>query len=93
MSLPSPAWPTHSAWASGDGCPRIMLGGFIGAALGTVTYELLGATVFPAAQTTQFVSATWATRLFARLAVTIASSAGVALAASESRKHAAVPGT
>ncbi len=73
--------------------PRIMLGGFIGAALGTVTYELLGALVFPAAQTTQFVSATWATRLLARLAVTIASSAGVALAASESRKHAAVPGT
>ena len=42
--------------------PRIVLGGLIGALLGTVAYELVGAVAFPAAQTTQFVSATWTTQ-------------------------------
>ena len=70
------------AFGLGDRRPlvRIMLGGLAGAALGTLAYELIGAAAFPAAQTTQFVSATWPTRLFARLAVTVAAAAGVALA-------------
>jgi MFS family permease len=63
--------------------PRIVLGGIAGAALGTIVYELIGAVAFPAAQTTQFVSATGPTRLFARLAVTLLAAAGVAVAASE----------
>jgi len=73
--------------------PRIVLGGLAGAALGTMAYELIGAVAFPAAQTTQFVSATWPTRLFARLAVTILAAAGVALAASEPNKRASRPAT
>ena len=73
--------------------PRIVLGGLAGAALGTITYELIGAVAFPAAQTTQFVSATWTTRLFARLAVTVLTAGGVALAASEPNKQAGQPAT
>jgi hypothetical protein len=66
--------------------PRIVLGGLVGAAVGTVAYELIGAAAFPAAQTAQFVSATWPTRLFARLAVAVGAGAGVALAVAEPRK-------
>jgi hypothetical protein len=73
------------------GLPWIVLGGLAGAALGAIVYELIGAVAFPAAQTTQFVSATGPTRLFARLAVTILAAAGVALAASERKKHASQP--
>ena len=58
--------------------PRAMLGGFLGAAVGTVAYELAGA-FFPAARTSQFVSATWETRLMARLAVTLLASGGAAM--------------
>ena len=67
---------------------RIVLGGLAGAAFGTVAYELIGAAAFPAAQTTQFVSATWPTRLLARLAVAVSAAVGVALAIDESRKPA-----
>jgi hypothetical protein len=55
--------------------PRAMLGGFLGAAVGTVAYEITGA-FFPAARTAQFVSATWETRLMARLVVTLLASVG-----------------
>jgi hypothetical protein len=58
--------------------PRAVLGGFLGAAVGTVAYEVGGA-FFPAAKTAQFVSATWPTRLMARLAVTLLASAGAAM--------------
>jgi hypothetical protein len=68
---------------------RIALGGVLGAALGTIAYELIGAAAFPAAQTSRFVSTTWETRLFARLAVTVFAAAGVAMAAGEPRTRAA----
>jgi hypothetical protein len=68
--------------------PRIVLGGLAGAALGTIAYELIGAAAFPAAQTTQFVSATWPTRLLARLAVAVTAAAGVGLTIGQSRKPA-----
>jgi hypothetical protein len=73
--------------------PRAVLGGLAGAGLGSVVYELIGATVFPAAQTTQFISATWETRLLARLAVTILAAAGIALTISETRTPAHRPAT
>ena len=72
--------------------PRIMLGGFIGAVLGTVAYELIGAAAFPSAQTSHFVSVTWMTRLLARLAVTVPASAGMALAANDARKRVRASG-
>lgn len=57
---------------------RVALGGFLGAAVGTVIYEFAGA-LFPAARTAQFVSATWQTRLMARLAVAILAAVGAAM--------------
>lgn len=75
------------------GLPRIVLGGLAGAALGAFVYELIGAVAFPAAQTTQFVSATGPTRLLARLAVTILAAAGVALAAGEPDSRPGQPAT
>jgi hypothetical protein len=61
--------------------PRLVFGGLIGAAVGTAFYELIGAGAFPAAKTAQFVSATWQTRLFARLAVTVFTALVIALTA------------
>ncbi len=72
--------------------PRAVLGGFLGAAAGTVAYELAGA-FFPAARTAQFVSATWETRLMARLAVTLLASAGAAMGVASPPKARAAPGT
>jgi hypothetical protein len=72
--------------------PRAVLGGFIGAAVGTVAYELAGA-LFPAARTAQFVSATRETRLMARLAVTLLASAGAAMGVVSPPKARAAPGT
>jgi hypothetical protein len=63
--------------------PKVVFGGLVGAAVGTAVYELVGAAAFPAAKTAQFVSATWPTRLFARLAVTVAAALGVVLAVAE----------
>jgi hypothetical protein len=70
---------------------RIALGGLAGAALGATAYELIGAAAFPSAQTTQFVSATRETRLFARLIVTVLAAAGAALAATDVRTRPAPP--
>jgi hypothetical protein len=72
--------------------PRAVLGGFLGAAVGTVAYELAGA-LFPAARTAQFVSATWQTRLMARLAVTLLASAGAAMCVTSPPKPHAASGT
>jgi hypothetical protein len=71
---------------------RAVLGGFLGAAVGTVAYELAGA-FFPAARTAQFVSATWETRLMARLAVTLLAAAGAAIGVTSPPKPRAAPGT
>jgi hypothetical protein len=61
--------------------PVIVQAALAGAALGAVIYELVGALAFPTAQTARFVSTTWQTRLFARLAVTLLTAAAAALAA------------
>ncbi len=72
--------------------PRAVQGGFLGAVVGTVAYELAGA-FFPAARTAQFVSATWETRLMARLAVTLLASAGAAIGVTTPPKPRPAPGT
>ena len=61
--------------------PVIVQAALAGAALGAVIYELVGALAFPTAQTARFVSTTWQTRLFARLAVSVLTAAAAALAA------------
>jgi hypothetical protein len=71
------------AFGAGMGTFRLMVravmaGGF-GACLGSVTFELIGAACFPAAETGQPISATWLTRLLARLLVAIGASAAIAI--------------
>jgi outer membrane lipoprotein SlyB len=63
------------------GALRALLGGLLGALAGVLVYELVGAVVFPLEGTSDPLSATAGTRLFARLAVTILASAGAAIAA------------
>jgi hypothetical protein len=70
---------------------RAVEGGLVGAALGAIAYELIGAFAFPAARTAQYVSATWETRLLARLAVTVLAAAGAAMAVSSPRQRPAAP--
>jgi hypothetical protein len=70
---------------------RAVIGGFIGAAVGAMAYELIGAAAFPAARTAQFVSATWETRLLARLAVTVLAAAGTVLGLTLPREPPAFP--
>jgi hypothetical protein len=56
----------------GGGRERLIhgaLGGLIGAILGTLGYEMVGALLFTAAKTTSPVSWTWTTRLIGRLLV------------------------
>jgi hypothetical protein len=60
---------------------RALLGGLLGATAGVLVYELVGAVAFPLDGTSDPVSATWGTRLFARLAVTIFTSGGAAIGA------------
>jgi hypothetical protein len=60
---------------------RALLGGLLGATAGVLVYELVGAVAFPLDGTSNPVSATWGTRLFARLAVTIFASGGAAIGA------------
>jgi hypothetical protein len=58
---------------------RATLGGLLGAIAGALVYEMGGAIAFPLDETSNPISVTWATRLFARLAVTTLASAGVAM--------------
>jgi hypothetical protein len=71
------------AFGVGQGEPRLLgralAASFIGAALGAVVFDLIGAAVFPMALTGQPISTTWPTRLMARLLVTVAAAAGVML--------------
>jgi outer membrane lipoprotein SlyB len=60
---------------------RALIGGLLGAIAGVLVYEMVGAFEFPLDGTTDPLSATWGTRLFARLAVTIFASAGAAIGA------------
>jgi hypothetical protein len=55
---------------------RAVTAGFMGGSLGAAAFELMGAIAFAAAETDEPVSATWTTRLLARLLVTL----GVAVA-------------
>jgi hypothetical protein len=65
---------------------RALLGGLLGALAGVLVYEIVGALVFPLDKTSNPLSATWGTRLFARLAVTTFASAGAARGALDSVK-------
>jgi hypothetical protein len=78
---------------AGRRTPIIIQGAFAGAALGALGFEIIGALAVPAARTAQFVSTTWQTRLFARLAVTVLTAAGAAFAAHEVAKQSAPPDT
>ncbi len=60
---------------------RVAVGGLLGAALGVLAHQTVGALAYPLAETTSPISATWGTRLLARLAVTILVSVGAALGA------------
>jgi hypothetical protein len=60
-------------------CGRALAAGFLGALLGTVAFELIGAMLFPFANTGWPISTTWTTRLIARLLVCVATAAGVIL--------------
>jgi hypothetical protein len=58
--------------ASGGGWPRAvrcLLGGVLGALLGTAAYEIVGAVLFATAETSEPISTTATTRLIARLLV------------------------
>lgn len=71
---------------------RAALGGFLGAVAGTVVYEFVGA-LFPTARTARFVSATWETRLMARLAVTLLAAGGAAIGLLSQPSERTVPAT
>ncbi len=58
---------------------RAALGGLGGAIAGALVYQMVGAIAFPLDETSNPISATGSTRLFARLAVTTLASAGIAM--------------
>ncbi len=58
---------------------RAFMAGLAGAVLGAVTFELIGGTFFGLAETTHPISATWLTRLMARLLVTVGTATTVAM--------------
>jgi hypothetical protein len=60
---------------------RALLGGLVGAIAGVLVYEIVGGVAFPLDGTADPLSATWRTRLFARLAVTMLGAAGAAIGA------------
>jgi hypothetical protein len=70
---------------------RALLGGLLGAAVGVFVFEVVGGLAFPLDGTSEPISATWGTRLFARLAVTIFTSAGAAIGALIPAKGAIEP--
>ncbi len=61
---------------------RGLVGGLVGAGVGTAVYELVGAIAFPLDKTVEPISQGWASRLLARSAVTILAAVGIALALS-----------
>jgi hypothetical protein len=64
-----------------DRWARAALGGLLGGLVATMVYDLVGAVAFPIDKTSQPVSATIVTRLFAQLAVAVCVAAGAALCA------------
>ena len=73
------------AIAIGMGEPRLigraMVAGLVGAVVGGVAFDLVGAFAFPLAKTDSPISQTWATRLLARLLVTVGTAACLATVA------------
>jgi hypothetical protein len=69
-----------------DRAVRALLGGLLGGLAGVLVYETLGAVVFPLEGTSHPLSATWGTRLFARLALTTFASVGAAWGALDPEK-------
>lgn len=72
---------------------RAALGGLLGAIAGALAYEVIGTMAFPLDRTANPVSATWGSRLFARLAVTLLASAGAAMAVLDPGKRKAKKGS
>ncbi len=81
------------AFAVGLGEPRLLgkelMAGLVGAVLGTVVFEVIGAVAFPMAETDEPISETWTTRLMARLLVTLGTALVVVLLLPEPRPRAA----
>jgi hypothetical protein len=71
------------AFAVGMGGRRLLAtapgAGFAGAVLGAIAFDLIGAGLFPMADTGDPVSITWGSRLTARLLVALATAAGIIL--------------
>jgi hypothetical protein len=65
---------------------RALTAGLVGAVLGTVAFELIGATLFTMARTGEAISETWPTRLMARLLVTLGTAVVVVLLLPEPRE-------
>jgi MFS family permease len=66
---------------------RCAVGGLLGGALATMVYDLVGAIAFPLDKTSQPVSATMVTRLFAQFAVAVFVAGGAALVAAEAPRR------
>jgi hypothetical protein len=58
---------------------RLMVGGLMGAIVGTIAYDAIGGAVTPLAGTADAISSTWPTRLLARLLVAIGAAVAIDL--------------
>ncbi len=67
---------------------RAMTAGLVGAVLGAVSYELIGALFFNGAETDEPISETWPTRMMARILVTVGTALAIALLLSDPPKDA-----
>jgi hypothetical protein len=66
---------------------RALAGGFVGALLGTIAFDLIGGALFPLANTALPISTSWPTRLMARLLVSIATATFLILSLGTPRAH------
>jgi hypothetical protein len=62
---------------------KALLGGLLGALMGTALYEILGALAFPMSRTDHPVAAAWAPRLLARLLVATLAATATAMAVTD----------
>ena len=67
-----------------------LLGGAVGAVIGAIVYEFVGAIAFPLAMTASPISTTWESRLLARLLVAFFAAVGIALAVADRREVVAL---
>ena len=70
---------------------RCAVGGLLGGVFATMFYDLVGAIAFPLDKTSQPVSATMVTRLFAQFAVAAFVAAGAASVAAEAPRRSSSP--